>query len=110
MIRNELAAAETKIETLDASIDDISNRMRRNSLIFYGLPEKGNKTWDDTADNVTTFVETRLGIVIGDIERAHRMGVRRPNSTRPVVVRILNFKNKENVLKNAHRLKNLASP
>lgn len=69
-MRNELAAAETKIETAEASFDDMSYRMRINVLRFYGLPEKVNETRDDTADSVTTFVRTYLGRVMGSFERS----------------------------------------
>nr|XP_037273750.1 uncharacterized protein LOC119165772 [Rhipicephalus microplus] len=91
-------------------VDDLNNRMRRNNLVFKGVPEQAAEKWSDTEKLIHEFVTENLGIQPGEIERAHRVGQRKPDRTRPVVVKFLNFKDKSNILKNAFKLKDLATP
>lgn len=41
---------------------------------------------------------------------AHRLGMRKPGFNRPIIVKFLNFKCKDEVIKNAHKLKDAAPP
>ncbi|KAH7937137.1 hypothetical protein HPB49_008100 [Dermacentor silvarum] len=91
-------------------VDDLNNRMRRNNLVFKGIPEQTTEKWSDTEKLISEFVTTNLGIQPGEIERAHRVGQRKPDRIRPVVVKFLNFKDKNNILKSAFKLKDLVTP
>lgn len=75
-------------------VDDLNNRMRRNNLIFKGIVEQDSETWQETEGLVNEFVSKNLGIAAGEIERAHRIGQKRPGYTRPIIVKFLNFKEK----------------
>lgn len=91
-------------------IDDLNNRMRRNNLIFKGLPENKPENWEETEGKINKFVCDKLGIQVGEIERAHRIGEWKAGSVRPIVVKFLNFKDKHNILNNAWKLKDVESP
>ncbi|KAH9359680.1 hypothetical protein HPB48_010829 [Haemaphysalis longicornis] len=91
-------------------VDDLDNRIRRNNLIFKGLPETSPETWAETEETITKFVSENLDIDVGEIERAHRIGEWKEGTVRPVVVKFLNFKDKHNILKNASKLKDVLAP
>lgn len=93
---------------ISSVVDDMENRMRRNNLIFKGLPEIENESWNDAKTIVTGFAREILGIEMGEIERAHRLGRKRPGSSRPIIVKFLRYQSKEEVLKNGFKLKNVS--
>lgn len=107
----QLQSIKTKqSEQAEFVVDDLNNRMRRNNLIFKGIPEEPDEKWADTERLITEFVSTNLGIQAGEIERAHRVGRPKPEQSRPIVIKFLNFKDKSNILRNASKLKKLKEP
>ncbi|KAH8026067.1 hypothetical protein HPB51_015416 [Rhipicephalus microplus] len=84
--------------------------MRRNNLIIKGIPENGQEGYAESEAIVKDFCSTHLKLNVGDIERAHRIGQRRPGFHRPIIIKFLNFKTKTEVLRNAPKLKNLDFP
>lgn len=101
----QLKSLETKqTEQADLLVDDLNNRMRRNNLVFKGIPEQTAEKWKDTEKIVSEFVTQHLGIQSGEIERAHRVGRVTDDRVRPIVVKFLNFKDKSSILRNAYKL------
>lgn len=108
IVERESASAHDQISELRNSLDDMNGQMRRNNLIFGGLPERENETWNDTEVVVSNFIKEKLTPNHGEIERAHRLGPKRLGSNRLIIVRFLSFKDKDNVLRNAPKLKNVS--
>lgn len=107
----EVKSSISKVnEELVDVVDDMNNRMRRNNLIVKGLPETDKEDYEATEKIVTEFFSTHLEVQVGDIERAHRVGKRRTDFDRPIIIKFLNFKSKTEVLHNAPKLKNLDFP
>lgn len=107
----EVKSSITKVnEELFDVVDDMNNRMRRNNLIVKGIAETEKEGYEESEKIVKEFFATHLDIQAGDIERAHRVGQRRPNFDRPIIVKFLNFKSKMDVLRNAPKLKKLEFP
>ncbi|KAH9361443.1 hypothetical protein HPB48_003883 [Haemaphysalis longicornis] len=73
-------------------IGDLNNRIRRSHLTFRGLPERIPEKWAETEETITKFVSQNLDIQVAEIERAHRIGEWKARTTRPKVVKFLNFK------------------
>lgn len=101
---------QRETESLVDVVDDLNNRLRRNNLIVKGLPEQESETWADTEEKVQAFFSTHLNVRVGEIERAHRLGPRKPGFSRPIIIKFLNYKSKSEIIGNAHKLRNLASP
>lgn len=85
--------------------DDLQNRMRRNNLRIYQVPEDSEE--NDTAGFVKNLIETALQLppeVNIKIERAHRsLGLKPARSAPPrsIIVRFLDYTVKEAVLRQA---------
>ena len=86
---------------------DFEDRSRRNNLRIDGLNESEKETWEDTEEKVQQIFRNNLGLEATlPIERAHRTGkVTEKKKSRTVVLKMLSYKDRNLVLKNAHKLK-----
>lgn len=119
-VSQDLRLLEEKVESISlntettlnlaSDLNALDNRIRRNNLVFKGIPEEPRETWARSEEIITCFVKEHLDIEAGVIERAHRAGRKNANFPRPIIVRFLSFKSKQSILENAHKLKNLESP
>ena len=100
LLKNDLSGLETKLDYVD-------NQSRRNNVIFDNIPEASTKeTWDETEISVKKIIVTNMGLKDAmPIERAHRIGKKRPDKPRPVVVKFLNHKDRQKVLSCGKNLK-----
>lgn len=133
-VRERLSAAEERISTVEDAIpplskevkthtaqiaalflktDDFENRLRRNNVRLIGVPEKAE------GSNPGDFFEQWLAQAIGReklsplyaVERAHRVPTRLPPPgapPRPVLVRVLHYKDRDVILRAARDLPELA--
>jgi hypothetical protein len=93
-------ATENKRKTVD-----LEDRNRRNNLRIVGIKEESNETNEEILRKIKTLIKEDLKINQSiTIERAHRVGKfeKRP---RTIVCKILNWQDKETILKNARKLK-----
>lgn len=110
-VENISTRVETTISSLAAlhdSQDDLDNRSRRNNLILYGLLDAVNESWAESEEKVVSFFSDKLDISVTptSIERAHRLGKYQVESTRPLIVKFLSFKDKR-VLAAASKLREI---
>ncbi|XP_040067972.1 uncharacterized protein LOC120841176, partial [Ixodes scapularis] len=98
---------EATITSLSNKIDYLENRSRRNNLISFGLSELPNKESSTLEDRVTKeILGGKLNVKINGIDRILRLGRPAHGKTRPVIFRLVNFKDKLNILRNCNKLKN----
>ena len=94
---------------IEDKLIDLEDRSRRNNLRVDGIKERPNETWEDCESELHTLFKESLGIeeeVV--IERAHRIKTdrnKKGNIPRTIVCRILNYKDKVKILRNAEKLK-----
>ena len=96
-----------EIEQLREQILHEQSRSMRSNLIFSGIGEREQP--EDTETLVRGFIHDKMGVNTRHmvIERAHRMGKWREGKHRPIVVKFLNYKDKEIIRQAAPRkLKN----
>lgn len=109
-----LVSVESKSEYLEG-------QSRCNNLIIDGIPEAEGEKWADTERMVLDMFREKLDIVPTQIviERAHRIGKShvprspskeqgphtRSDRPRPIVVKLLRFKDKGTVLRKASKLR-----
>lgn len=91
--------------------DDMENRLRRNNIRLYGIPEGSEK--DNMVDFVKHFLRNSLKLQDETdirVERAHRALGPKPNGTAPprsIIVRFLDFQVKQSVLQQAWSQRNV---
>uniref|UniRef100_A0A3Q2D0X9 L1 transposable element RRM domain-containing protein n=1 Tax=Cyprinodon variegatus TaxID=28743 RepID=A0A3Q2D0X9_CYPVA len=90
---------EKEITFLKEKSDDLENRSRRSNVKIINIPEKSEGT--DMIGYVERLIPRLLGEehfqTLATIERAHRLG-RASERTRPILVKFLNFTDKDKVL------------
>lgn len=79
--------------------------MRGNSLIFKGIAENGNEGRNKTEATAREFVNKKLQITMKVVQEAHCLGKNRLGFDRPIIVKYLSHQCKENMLRNASKLK-----
>ncbi|XP_065639545.1 uncharacterized protein LOC136072299 [Hydra vulgaris] len=97
---------DNQINTLYKKSIDLENRSRRNNLRIDGLKESPGESWDDCEKEVKKFFNNQLKIskeVV--IERAHRIGKKKDNKPRTIVLKLLNFHDKNKILNSLTHLK-----
>ena len=88
----------------------LESHSRRNSLIFYNIPEEENETTAMTEDTLYIFMEEKLKMEEEEasnicIERGHRLGKRKDdNKPRPIIAKFSFHKDKERILSKAYKL------
>ena len=89
-----------RLRNLEEKLDSAENHLKRNNLLFYGIPTAAGETWSDCEDKVMNIIKTDMKITDGvAIERPHRV-------SKAIIIKLLSYKDKEKILKGA---KNLAS-
>ncbi|CAN7976977.1 unnamed protein product [Ixodes persulcatus] len=85
---------------LRASQAELEDRSRRDNLLFYGLTDAHSETWAQIEEKLLNAASTSLNFFISSksIERAHGLGVFSDNKCRPVMVKILSLKLKQQIL------------
>lgn len=104
---------EEKLKRYAEKLDDLENRGRRKNLRIVGIPESVSDSelrgYLEKWLISQLSLETSVGPLI--TERAHRLGQKREGPSRPrvVMVRFLNFVQKEIVLRAARAKRNQSS-
>ena len=113
---------ETKMETFKENVKEklcttdslkeklrvLEDRGRRNNLKIDGINESEKETWEECEEKIKEVLEKHMKINGIEIERAHRMGRKQHGEERPrtIIFKLLNWKQKELILKNTKHLKN----
>ena len=107
-IEEKVGNVVTRMDKLNKIVEDQSNRMRRNNVIFYGVPEEAE---GDGYGSCEAFVRSLIVDHMGmydrnnwEIERAHRSPTGPPlasGAVRPIVVKFLRYQNRVDLLRQA---------
>ena len=84
----------------------LENHTRRNNLIFYSIPEEEKES--NAEDLVFAFLDEKLKMQEEandfSVERAHCLGKRKENKSRPIIVKFSFHRDKERILSNDYKL------
>ena len=104
--------ATKSISELTEKSNDLEDRSRRNNLVFFGIPELGDKqNTEDCNKLITKILASKNILSLGDsdivFDRAHRLGPKKEDQTRPrpIIVRVTFYKDKLHILENANRFR-----
>jgi ribA/ribD-fused uncharacterized protein len=100
-----------EISKLKSDMLYMESQMRRNNLLFDGLPEKGDsETWLDCENSLMAILKQELGHVLTGVDiifdRVHRVGPKQHNIQKPrqVVAKFALFKQRDLVWNNRFSL------
>ena len=94
------------VNEIKEKLREIEDRSRRNNLRIDGMKENAYESWEDCERKVKQLFGETLQVKDVMIERAHRSGkVAKGEKPRTIVLKLLNYKDKEKILKQAKKLK-----
>lgn len=103
---DQVSSLQKEIVALELKLDDLENRSRRSNLIFYGIEEdknENNETLQQTINEKILKDVLQIGPIT--IERIHRLGRASDKKNRPVILKLLDSRDKAKVFKNCYKLK-----
>ena len=96
-------------EYVTSKLIDLEDRFRRNNFRIAGISESRNETWEECGEEIQKVFNEKLGGKSVQIERAHRSKRSKSNSNsgkpRTIVCKLLNYKQKEEILRNTKKLR-----
>ena len=99
-----------KVDDVKTKTVDLEDRSRRCNLVFFNFKEAPN-TKEDCEKKVDDLI-TSLNLLNGEdawIDRAHRLGKRKPENDskpRPIIVKFAYYKQKEKIIQSGNKFKN----
>ncbi|XP_065645415.1 uncharacterized protein LOC136075900 [Hydra vulgaris] len=96
--KSEILKIRNKLRVLE-------DRSRRNNLRIEGIKESENESWLESECKLHKLFKECLDIKNIKIERAHQSGPRYIKKHRPIVLKLLNYKDKTEILKKSCKLK-----
>lgn len=112
LIKKDTHLIKTQTRDQNQRMEEMENRQRRNNVRILGLPEQ------EEGQSAVTFFEKWLMDIFGvegfsktfAIERAHRIRSRAPSTgdrPRPIIIRLLNCQDRDNILSKARQRGNI---
>ena len=104
-LEEDIARIEAELKHLRSAKAEMEDRSKRNNVIFRGVKEDENETWEETEQKVKTLITEKMNITENiEFERVHRMktGTR---TNRPIVAMCCKFKDKEKILSKGTELR-----
>ena len=106
-LTEKLDAAQARCETLEEKVVTLETLSRKNNMKFLGIKSSvPNPPAREDCEAAILNLCTQVGLSIGPrgIERAHRLG-QNGHPSRPVIVKFSNFKDKQLILSNKQKFK-----
>lgn len=99
-----------KLAKMTETADYLEGQTRRNNLVVDSIPEAQNESWKETEDKVRCVINDKLNLDSSQmvIEHAHRTGNPSRYSGkrhRPIMIKLLRYKDKMAVLGKTKDLK-----
>ncbi|XP_065662927.1 uncharacterized protein LOC136085540 [Hydra vulgaris] len=95
------------VNKINKKLREIKDRSRRNNLRITGIKESEHESWEESELKVLKLFEETLEIKNVKIERAYRTGPRDAKKNRTIILKLLNYKDKIDIMKRSVRLKGM---
>ena len=106
-LKVEILKNSNELKSLQNELEDLRNRQMRKTLVFYGFPEKGSETWEESRQLLEKHFKT-CGLEAVDIDRAHRANTRNNSNdrgkARPIFAEFVTWQDSSYILQNASKL------
>lgn len=104
-MQNLVAGTSAQNSLLQARLDELEDRSRRDNLIFHGLPDV-KESWEETERKIVTEIKSVIvSFSAESIHRAHRLGSLSQNRCRPIIVKFKDTKTKDKVFSTRSQFK-----
>ena len=95
---------QRRIHKLEVDLEDLQQYSRRTNVLIHGIEEEEKEDTDKKAHDLFTE-QLGLPLVEKDIARSHRLGKKTEGRNRPIIVRMLSYRQKKAVYDKKSKLK-----
>ena len=88
-------------------IDSLEQYSRRNCVLLHGVPETADEVTDTLATE-TINNNLEMNIKAKDLDRTHRIGRKREDKIRPIIIKFARYNKRKQVFKNKKKFKGTA--
>lgn len=105
-VKQKVLILEAENNTLKERLQTIERTLRKNNVVFYGIEEIENETFEHLAYQIKNLLKEKLAVdpPIIEFTNIFRLG-KASNKKRPILVKLLSYETKINILKNKTKLK-----
>ena len=109
-IKAENEKLTKQVKDLEEKVSYLEGQSKRNNLLFHGVPEQKDETWNECEVAMRKILEEKLGMEEAwdesdiAIERAHHVGKFTKDKIRPIVVKFANCMHRSLVFMNKSKL------
>lgn len=107
-LAKENADLKSKLCSLETTTDHLEQYSRRNSIRISGIKELPSENTDEIVLQIVKAVGS--DIVLGDIDRSHRVGKPNPRKPRDVIVKFATYRARQKVYRSRALLKDKGYP
>lgn len=99
-LQEKVGTLENKVTVLESQLDDIDQYERRDTIIISGPALPNEQSMENPTDLIVNTIKDNLKININhaDINIAHRLGQKKQNYDRPVIVKLSNRSKKSEIM------------
>lgn len=90
-VLNYLKEISTSMLTVTNRMDNLEQYSRRNCLLVHGIAEERNEDCEQVLLKLFTEKMNVTGVERRDFDRAHRLGVMKPNRARPIIIKFVSY-------------------
>jgi hypothetical protein len=101
---NKIKDIENKISRTDSTVRQIQKSERKNNIIAFGITDSKNETYAER-DKAIEGLSNSLKIKKLDYSDAFRLGIKLPNKDRPLLIKLVRYTDKIELMKSCKNLK-----
>ncbi|KAH3883441.1 hypothetical protein DPMN_007396 [Dreissena polymorpha] len=104
---------KTQGETNETKMNELEQYSRRSNIKLEGIPDKENKTINETAEKVIQTLTKNipdLNLTTNDIDITHRIGIFKKNNDRPIVLKMVSRMQRSYIMRHAKHLRKQSAP
>jgi hypothetical protein len=104
-VLKKVSKLEKQVEALKTDLEKAQSELRKKNVLIEGVPEQENERWRDTELLVDGFFQ-KLGLSESPlIDDCFRIGNSTPGKIRPILLKLIRFKDKKLIMENRMKLK-----
>lgn len=99
-LQDQVSSLQKTVRKLEEQVDDVEQYERRDTIIISGPALPSEQSQENSTSLVVNAIKQNLHINLNhsDINVAHRLGPKRQNKDRPVIVKLLNRSKKSEIM------------
>lgn len=102
-LKDALVEKDKTIGVLESKIDDLEQYQRRQCLRVFGVSETDGEDTDKLAIDVAKKIGVDLSV--NDIDRSHRIGRKETDRPRPVIVKFVSYRKRNELFRSKKNLR-----